>query len=357
MLQEFDAIIIIRLSSLGDVVLSTAVLKAFRERFPRAHLSFITARRYADLIEHNPFIDDRVYFEDKNFIMGMMQIWGMRIKFGRGRNMLVDLHPSGWSPMRSSFWAFMLQLAIPARRKIKAKRKDFAALARGGAIGAAGHIVDDFYAALAELGPSAYSPPAVFLPEDEEPASRAIHSKEDGRCRIGVHPGASFPVKRWPEDRFAELCKLLQKEKGYLLTIFGSRKESELIHRIGKSVDTGKARLAIGLGLKEMIRLIDECDIFIANDSGLMHLAAARGVPVISIFGPTHPKLGFRPVGDGNVALYSDVPCSPCSRWGEKRCKLKRSICFDDIGTAKVLEAVEKMVNTKRDPASLLCIS
>jgi heptosyltransferase-2 len=120
-----------------------------------------------------------------------------------------------------------------------------------------------------------------------------------------------------------------------------------VIERIRPRAEDEGVFKAVNLPLNEFMSLINRCDCFVTNDSGPMHIASALGVPVVAIFGPTHPNLGFSPIGSANVVLTANVECSPCSLHGEKKCHEKSRYCMDLIEPEMVTDAVGKLLQTK----------
>jgi heptosyltransferase-2 len=105
---------------------------------------------------------------------------------------------------------------------------------------------------------------------------------------------------------------------------------------------------AIGWSLGRFISLLKRCDCLVTNDSGPLHVAQALQVPVVAIFGPTHPKLGFAPLGSKNVVLCAQIKCSPCSLHGERKCHKKSRLCMDLIQPETVVEVVESLLEDKK---------
>ena len=164
---------------------------------------------------------------------------------------------------------------------------------------------------------------------------------------VGIHPGARWETKRWTEEKFARVCQILNQKPELKIILFGDQKDQEVIERIDSHTEDQKLFKAVNLPLNKFMSLIKRCDCFVTNDSGPMHIASALGVPVVAIFGPTHPQLGFSPMGSGNIVLTANVKCSPCSLHGEKRCHNKSRFCMDLIEPEMVTDAVEKILKMK----------
>jgi len=137
---------------------------------------------------------------------------------------------------------------------------------------------------------------------------------EDDRDRliIGFHPRSSYgPAKCWPGQSFSRLAELLAKKHGATVLLFGSEKERGLLEQIAADAGDGVVNLAGRTDLKESAGLLSLCRVFVANDSGPLHLAAALEVPVIGLYGSTDPE-ATGPRGKRVSVIYKNVECSPC---------------------------------------------
>ncbi len=174
---------------------------------------------------------------------------------------------------------------------------------------------------------------------------------------IGFHPGSStksgMNAKRWPIARFCELENKLKNKYDAKMLFFLGPDEKHLLKHIKKrtSFDT---KLVIAQPIRKTAAIISKCNLFISNDSGLMHLASAVGTKAAAIFGSTDP-LRISPFGDSNIIIRKDIPCSPCNhslnRLGEKfRCtNSKKHDCIKDISVDDVLSAIKEVFLTKAE--------
>jgi heptosyltransferase-2 len=162
---------------------------------------------------------------------------------------------------------------------------------------------------------------------------------------VGVHPGARWPTKRWPDTLFADcLSRVAERERARVF-LFGSKPERTLMERVAALMPHVPAVIYCGLPLQRVGALVEHCDVFLANDSGLMHLAAGLAVPTVSIFGPTHPSLGFSPQGPRNRIYFGFAQCSPCSQHGQRPCHKKRRYCLERIEPVKVSETISELLS------------
>ena len=158
---------------------------------------------------------------------------------------------------------------------------------------------------------------------------------------IGINPGSAWPTKRWPKERYGKLIKLLYNKYKKKILIIGSKKEiqwnSEIENIAGKDACvniTGKT------SIEELMGLIKNLKLFITNDSGPMHIAAAFGIEVIAIFGPTTKELGFFPYSKKSFVIEENLQCRPCALHGSKKCPRGHFLCMNLISVNRVYTKV-----------------
>ncbi len=322
---KLPKILIIRLSSLGDIVLTTPVLRALKGKFPQAQVSFLTKGRYRDLLLSNPEIERIFTWEDD-----LKRLRGERF------DLCLDLQANPQSI------TFSLKLRSTTRIRYKKRHLRRWALTKFKWIPFHPiHTVDLYLRALAPLGinPIKDKTPRLYLKEEERERARELLHQEGygGGKLIGISPGARWEKKRWPMERFAQVGRELAKEGEVIL--FGDAADQPNTKRIaqlmgGKPIDMGGRT-----DLRLLMGLVEQCELLITNDSGPMHIATGVGTPVVAIFGPTHPKLGFAPLGVRDIVLSTNQPCSPCSLHGEGRCRRAKRFCMEGITPANVLAA------------------
>jgi len=342
-----EKILIIRFSSLGDIVLTTPVIKSLKQKFPQSKISFLTKSQYQDLLRNDPNIFSLIKFdpvEKHQRISGFLKLVKelKTFKF----DLMVDLHAN----LRSFFIRHLLKTKIKIKydkrwltRFLLVHFKFFKVKPT--------HTVDSYLKALKKIDVnSSENDPKIFLDKKSENFSKDffIEKKiEKDDIVVGIHPGARWETKRWTEEKFARVCQILNQKPELKIILFGDQKDQEVIERIDSHTEDQKLFKAVDLPLNKFMSLIKRCDCFVTNDSGPMHIASALGVPVVAIFGPTHPQLGFSPMGSGNIVLTANVKCSPCSLHGEKRCHKKSRFCMDLIEPEMVTDAVEKILKMK----------
>ncbi|MCG2725844.1 MAG: lipopolysaccharide heptosyltransferase II [Elusimicrobia bacterium] len=161
---------------------------------------------------------------------------------------------------------------------------------------------------------------------------------------IGINPGSAWPTKRWPKEHYGKLIKLLYEKYKKKILIIGSKKEiswnKEIETLAGKDTCvnlTGKTTV------EELMWLIKNLKLFITNDSGPMHIAAAFGIEVIAIFGPTTKELGFFPYSKKSFVIEENLECRPCALHGSKKCPRGHFLCMNLISVERVYNRVKKV--------------
>jgi len=338
-------ILVVRFSSLGDLVLTSSPIKSLQQAYPQAEIFFLTKDRYCGIAAELPFVSQIISFDSDTKHKGIAGFFNLieelkSFKF----DIIVDLH-SNWR-------SFLVRRFLAAPHKVKYHKRSWARFLmvhwKWLKIKPQ-HTLELYQSALCKLGISgSILPPQLDLkPEDSNWAISYLKERKvfSGDYLIGLSPGAKWETKRWDKEKFAETGQILAGKLNAKIIIFGDEKEKELANRITQSL-TGKNPItAIGLKLNQLTALIDRCKILISNDSGLMHIATARKVPVVAIFGPTHPKLGFTPFGEKSIALSANVQCSPCSLHGQTPCYQKSRFCLDFISPQKVVEESLKILS------------
>ncbi len=171
-------------------------------------------------------------------------------------------------------------------------------------------------------------------------------SENKSQINIGIAPGAQHRSKQWPPERFSAFMKLLNKP-GYRFFLFGGKDEIPLLEEIGRSSGVDYSILAGSFSLHQELALMKEFNLFVSHDSSNMHMAAWAQIPLISIWGGTHPGAGFAPYGSKNEVFSlpeNSLDCRPCSIYGTSTCKRGDWACMEGLNSADLVRlAKEKL--------------
>jgi heptosyltransferase-2 len=171
--------------------------------------------------------------------------------------------------------------------------------------------------------------PRLPLPASPAPAERAVV----------IAPGAGRDTKRWPEERFAEVAARLAAD-GHRVLLVGSAAERELLERVARASNPPRIEVHAVADLGDLPAVVSRGSVALVNDSGMLHVAEACGLPVVALFGPTHPRLGFAPLHPRSVTVSTELSCRPCDLHGPRRCPKRHHRCLRDIPVERVLGEV-----------------
>ncbi len=343
-------ILVIQTAFLGDVILTIPLLSAIKKKVENCFLSVMIIPEVKEILTQHPAVDELIVYDkkgkDKSFFGFLKLIKKIKEK---KFDMVILPHRS----FRSAFLAWLSK--IPLRvgfdrsqgkiflNKLVDYDKNKHDLERNLDLGVL-------------LGVN-ISKPEICLPikkHEKEEAAKILKKSGFGEndLLIGINPGSVWPTKRWWPQRYAKLLNLLVEE-GYRPIIFGSKKDISVVDRIINDVSSetrgNMANLAGKTSLKQLSALISKCRIFVTNDSASMHIAVAHKIPVIALFGPTTPQIGFYPYGENNLVIEKKMPCRPCGLHGGYKCKLKTHECMKGIEVKEVFEAVQQKLTKKEN--------
>ncbi len=328
-------ILIIRLSSLGDVVLTTPVLSALKSAWPAAHLTFLTKGAFAPVLERHPHIDEIGVFEDRGLLGWVREIRRRRF------DIVIDLHDT----VRSRVWSLFSGASDRLRYDKRAADRRRLVWTKRASPRLSGNVVDRYLEPLEALGISATDRVPKLYVGVEERLPEPLEKRLGPGPFVAIAPGALHATKQWPGDRFAAAADRLAG--GRPVVILGTRGDGRAAEAVLKTL-TSPAQSFVGrTSLREMMLVLRLCDLLLSNDSGAMHVAAALGVPTLAIFGPTVKPFGFFPVGPRTVvAEVSGLDCRPCSVHGSDQCPLGHFRCMNDVTVDQVVASAQSLLTT-----------
>ena len=319
-------ILVIRLSSLGDIVLTQSVVQALRNEFPDAQVHYLTKRVYLPIVEMFNCVDEIHYWENKYSLLKNLKI----LKF----DLAIDLH--------SKFNTFIIKCFISAKRTVTYTKKHLLRrrIVKKRTNKTISSTIALYFTALKKIGlESKVSAPNLFPANNE--VMPEIFPASDKIKYIGLFPGALHKTKQYPVDQLAEFIDSVPTEWNCQFLTFGSKVEKYLGNELNSLTKTNIIDLCGKLDLQQLVFAINKMDAVITNDSGPMHIAAALQKPQIAIFGSTHPKLGFAPMNEKAIMLFADLPCQPCSLHGGKKCPIKHFNCMKSIAAEQILNSLK----------------
>ena len=323
-------ILIIRLSSLGDIVLTQSTVQAVQNEFPDAQIHYLTKKVYSPIVDMFNCVDKIHFWENKFTLLKDLR----KIKFV----IAIDLH--------SKFNTFIIKNFVNAKRTVTYNKKHFLRrqIVKKKTDKTISSTVALYFPALKKMGlESEVSSPKLF-PVKNTKMPRAFIINENVKY-IGLFPGALHKTKQYPVKQLAEFIDSVPSEWNCQFLIFGSEAERDLVEELDSLTETNIIDLCGKLDLQQLVFAINEMDAVISNDSGPMHIAAALQKPQIAIFGATHPKLGFAPMNKKAIILSVNLQCQPCSLHGSKACPLDHFNCMKLITPEQILNSLKIIIS------------
>ena len=346
--RKREKILIVQTSFLGDAVLTTPLLSEMKSRFPGAELAVLCTPQAKSLLQENPDVDAILVDDKKGNGRGLIGLW-RKAKDLRSRGFTIALSPH--KSFRSGLLLFLAR--IPYRVGFRQSAGWFFYHCRVDR-DSTRHDVERNLSLLQAFGidPTECQRDLRLEgdPRGREVVERLFRSLGIERNGIifGINPGSIWPTKRWTAEGYAELMVCLKQRYRCQILLFGGPEDCGIVAQIqGLSGNIGIS-LAGKIDLCELAYAIDWCDAFITNDSAPMHIAVARGIPVVAVFCATTPSLGFYPYSSRAVIVEKDLPCRPCSSHGGRRCPLGTEDCMRLIKAEDVLRGVEQLLNGKK---------
>lgn len=335
-------ILIVKPSSLGDVVHSLPFLNALKERFPEADVHWVIAKGLEGLLTGHPMIK-KVWIIDKEMWRKLSRIGN---SFHEIRALLKSLRKERFEIVVDL--QGLLRSGIITRATGAPLRVGFKESREGSRFfythkvegGKDIHAVDRYLKIAAFLGCDTADVRFPF-PLYNQPSASSLQPLAFSLSLTGdyavVIPGARWKTKRWPPEKFGELTLLLPLRT----VIVGSKGDMNSAREV-VALSKGKAvSLAGKTDMRELIEVMRGARFVVSNDSGPMHIAAALGIPVFAIFGPTDP-VRTGPYGKGHTILREDIPCAPCFR---RTCDDLK--CMEGLSVERVYEVIKrKLANT-----------
>lgn len=335
--ENIKKILIIRLSSIGDIILTTELIRLVRKRFPDAVIDFLIQKEYKELLQYNNRINNIIEYDKKLTLNELNTNRKAQLK-NEKYDLVIDLHNN----VRTRHWRRGIYKHLVKVRKYRLEK--LALVHINNSFNSMPHVTDRYYNSISELGIEKDNRGLEVWLENES----AYKANENNTLnyQIGIAPGAKHFTKMYPIEKIILLFeKLLLIYPNYKFKIFGIAEDKPLSDEITKLGGDRVKSFCGELSLLETAKEIDACDMLISNDSGLMHLAAARKVPTLAFFGSTVPQFGFTPYGNRAEIVEVDLGCRPCTHIGRDKCPKGHFDCMNLIENDIVLEKIERILN------------
>jgi heptosyltransferase-2 len=337
-------ILLVRFSSMGDVVLQTATLNWLKTLFGSSlQVTFVTSREFVSLIDGHPVVKRVVSFDRRQEKWSQLVSSIKAIHSKEPIDLILDVHATMRSfRLKLAMW-WIPQLTVDKRRwerflltKLKGVHlKRLVSAKIFGLEPQVERIITDFEGIFGDSHGKRRTIEYRKGPHQELTSLKPLPAYDVPSPYVVVAPSASFFYKRWPIDYFVELTKsLLQKTKLNVVILAGP--SDDFCQKFNDINDSRLFNLQGKTSLQESMSVLAHGKLCIGNDSGMNHIAEAYGVPVVTIFGPTDPRFGFAPHGKESIYLSREPWCKPCSTTGSTPCYRKRHFCMEEISVHEV---------------------
>jgi len=347
-------ILVLRYRFIGDTILSVPFFRNLRRAEPEAHITWVMAPGSAEVVQGIPYVDEIIFWDPVTRhadSRGGHRTLSSKIAFIR--ELRANRYDKVYVLKRSFSSAIIALLSgAPERVGFDTEGRRFM-LTKGVTYRPEQHEVLSFLDVLRADGVPVTDDylEAWISPEEARQADELLRKEgmSAGAPLLALHPFASYPEKSWPLENFAEAATRLQQSQGLTPVIFGGGGDRKLLERGVHLFPAGTIDLVGKCNLRVSMAVLQRSSRYIGNDSGIMHLAAAVGVPLVAIFGPTSPDR-FGPWCHSARVVSNRFPCSPCRLKFFRECQPSpqgRANCLESITVAQLLDEVAKLTDER----------
>lgn len=332
-------ILAIKLRYLGDVLLATPTLHALKTAYPAARLSVLVNRGTEAVLRANSDVDEIILLDRGSIVQQTRFVWEIR---RRRFDTVVDLTDGDRAALLTWISGAPVRIGFNAEERWTGRCYTTVVRPHAGV-----HRIERDMAAVLPLGAAIPNgvPRLRLTPEEDAEAEELAGQLGFSRDRpwVMIQPGARYWFKAWPPERFAELADRLNDRFGCQIVVGGSPEEESLTQSV---VHQAKSRLLSLSGrsdVRMLAALLKRSALFIGNDTGAMHIAAAVGTPVVGLFGPSNPR-EWGPRGSVTEVIYKGLDCRICFH---PTCRRGEENCMKLITVEEVMAACQRLFQAR----------
>ena len=346
-----NEILVIKLRYLGDVLLITPCLQAIKENLPHANVTVVVNKGTEAVLHNHPCVDHVVTVDRRYVVEG----WRAVIRLRKRRyDLVLDLTDGDRSAIMTRLVNARHRVGYNAEHRWRGRCYDQIIHGDPDEM----HSVDYYLRAAKAIGlkTNVHAPMLSFAPDDEEYANELLvdHGIDSEEQLVMIHPGSRWEAKSWLAERFAAVADTIQVSRSARVVFAGSEMERARVKNIQAQMSTTSVSIVGQTTVLQLAAVMKRCALFLGNDNGPMHMAAAAGLPVVALFGPTNPKV-WGPCGSGHRVFFKDFDCRACFVPG---CQLGSQSCMAQISVDEVMDAIDDCLMTKHQKGqSTTCVS
>ncbi len=335
-------ILVIRFSSLGDVILTAPLLKSIKENYPGSEVHYLTKSGFSDAVKYNPNISRVIEAKDDIDFNGLRKLKN-QIKSDR-YDLIIDAHNSlrsfylrlFQSERKFVFKKYSVRKFLLVKFKINLMKKLPPVTVR--------------YCSMIPGNKFTYRQPEIYTPGSAKESIEKLFTglnPHAGKKLICIAPASAHFTKTYPPELYNELINKFDKEKNIFLLV-GKERDRANIDAIKSKTSENVIDLYDKLSIAELTELIKKCSLFISGDTGPMHIAESLNVPLVMMAGSSVREFGFYPQNENSTVLENNaLKCRPCTHIGRSECPLGHFKCMREISAQAVYETCLKLLNQK----------
>lgn len=329
-------ILVIRLSSLGDIILTTPLIKAIKQKYSSSEIHYLLKKEYSEIIKSNPLVN-KVLETSNNITFRELRKLKSHIK-SQNYDIIFDVH--------NNLKTFYLRIFNRAKKKTFRKYSLRKFLLVKFKVNLMKNLPPVYKRYLKLVPVQGNFPIEINLSESAEKDAKAILRSAliNQKKLICIHPVSKHYTKTYPANLYSELIKSFP-ENEYIFLLTGSEHDKKIIYDILKHTNGNVFDLSGKTNLISLASIIKNCSLLISGDTGPMHIAEALGIPVLMLAGSSVKEFGFYPQNPGSCVLeVQNLQCRPCSHIGRSSCPEKHFRCMREIKPEIIYKQVNKML-------------
>ena len=340
-MKNLNRLLVFRLSAIGDIVLTTALLRNLRKTFPDAQIDFVVKKQFASLLDCVPYVSNVYEFDSSK---GLKELCALRKTLAaQNYDIVLDIHKNwrSWfvtSTIRGKRYAYkkmVLKRSLLVTFKIDCYKPPRAVYLR---------FLDTAKALGVHYDGERTS---LVVPRDAQEFVEnqlKINGIRSSETYIVVCPGTSFSNKQYPVELLTQVVQRLLQQS-HNIVLLGGAKEVDLCNEILQHCQGSLTSLAGKCNLAQSAAVVKNAALTIANDTGMLHISEACGTPVVGLYGPTVEQFGYFPLLEQSRVAQAPLSCRPCTKMGMNYCPKKTFACLATIAPEVVVGLANRVIS------------